>query len=132
MKHSPILLLDAFINIILGIILLVLSPSLIGSLGHPVTEQYFYPNILGAVLFGIGIALIIEFYRRDPSFTGLGPGGAIAINMCGGIVLTVWLIRGHLSLPVTGKIILWILAVLLVGLSAVEYAIYRHTSKKPQ
>lgn len=129
MKHSPVLLLDALINLVLGIILLVLSPPIIEVLGLPVTDQYFYPNILGAILFGIGIALIIEFYRKESTFVGLGLAGAITINMCGGIVLLLWLIWGHLSLPATGKIILWVLAVLLVGISGLEYSVFRYAER---
>jgi uncharacterized membrane protein len=130
MKKSPILLLDALVNLVLGIILLIYSPSIIKELGLPVTHQYFYPNILGAVLFGIGIALIIEFSSKESSFVGLGLGGAITINLCGGIVLLLWLIWGQLSLPVTGKIILWILAIFLIGISGTEYGIHRYSSRQ--
>ena len=83
----------------------------------------FYPNILGAILFGIGIALLIE-YRRTGEFIGLGLGGAVSINMMGGIVLFFWLAFGNLNIPAHGKIILWILDVVLIGISSMELIAY--------
>jgi hypothetical protein len=48
---------------------------------------YFYPNALGGVLSGIGIALLIEAFREPNGLVGLGLGGAIAINLCDGFTL---------------------------------------------
>jgi hypothetical protein len=121
MKKKIILLIDAFINLILGIILLIFSPEIVGFLGVPPSENSFYPTILGAVLFGIGIALVIEAFRKhNDKFIGLGLLGAICINICGGLVLLLWLLSGELSLPQKGSIFLWILDILLVGISSVE------------
>jgi hypothetical protein len=53
-------------------------------------------------------------------YVGLGLIGAISINLCGGIVLTLWLIFGRLALPVRGRIFLWSLAFVLVVLSGAE------------
>jgi hypothetical protein len=50
----------------------------------------------------------------------LGLGGAIAINLCGGLVLAVWLLSNKLSLPLRGQIFLWSLVMLLVGISVLE------------
>ena len=52
---------------------------------------------------------------------GLGLGGAICINLCGGIVLALWLIAGDLSLPLRGLVLLWGLVVILVGISIFEF-----------
>ena len=120
---KTIILVDSIINLFLGLILLAYSDPVIQLFGLPATSQYFYPNILGAVLFGIGIALYIE-YRRKGEFTGLGLGGAISINMMGGIVLLFWLVFGTLNIPVHGNIILWVLAILLVGISSLELSAY--------
>jgi hypothetical protein len=76
--------------------------------------------IFGAVLFGIGITLAWEGSRGDGQLVGLGLGGAIAINLCGGLVLTAWLLFGELVLPIRGRAILWGLAVILVLISLVE------------
>jgi len=104
----------------LGLLLLIFSETLVEFLGVPATEQSFYPNILGGVLFGIGVALLIECFRSPNGLVGLGLGGAIAINLCGGLVLVFWLITGNLSIPIRGQIFLWTLAVILVAISSIE------------
>lgn len=121
MKNKIILLIDAFINFVLGILLLAFSPGLIRFLGVPPTDNFFYPNILGAILFGIGIALTVEAYRKHKTrYIGLGLIGAISINMCGGLVLLFWLIFGGLHLPVKGQVFLWVLDILLIFVSLIE------------
>jgi len=123
-SSRAVLLVDAFINLSLGILLLVLPQNLIDFLGVPATDVRFYPNILGAVLFGIGIALFIEAYERPHGLVGLGLGGAIAINLCGGIVLALLLIFGELSLPVRGLIFLWVLVLVLIVISGIELLLH--------
>ena len=124
MRHGKLLILiDCIINFFLGIVLLAYSESVVRFFGLPFSDLYFYPNILGAVLFGIGIALLIE-YKRNNDFIGLGFGGAISINMIGGIVLLFWLIWGNLSIPFHGTIILWVLDFILVGISTLELLAY--------
>jgi hypothetical protein len=59
---------------------------------------------------------------------GLGLGGAVAINLCGGIVLFIWLISGALDLPLRGLVFLWALAIVLVGISTVELLTHRRRS----
>ena len=54
MKRSALLMADAIINLVLGVLLLFFPPALVRLLGLPQTEQSFYPSILGAVLFGRG------------------------------------------------------------------------------
>ncbi len=120
---SPILLIDALINLFLGIVLLAFSDGIVRVFGIPGTQARFYPNILGAVLIGIAIALITEYFRKPGGIVGLGLGGAVAINLCGGIVLVLWLIFGNLELPLRGQIILWILAVLLIVISLIESSV---------
>lgn len=124
MKHGKLLILiDCIINLFLGIVLLAYSDFVVSIFGLPETEQLFYPNILGAVLFGIGIALMIE-YRRKNEFIGLGLGGAIAINIFGGTVLFIWLVWGNLIIPIQGTTILWVLDFLLIGISSLELFAY--------
>lgn len=125
MKYGKLLILtDSLINLFLGIVLMAYSNFMVSIFGLPETEQNFYPNILGAVLFGIGLALIIEF-RRKKEFIGLGLGGAIAINIFGGIVLLLWLIWGNLNIPIHGTIILWVLDFVLIGISSLELYAYQ-------
>lgn len=123
-KVNRILLIDALINLIMGILLLAFSGPIVNFLGVPDADISFYPNILGAVLFGIGIALLIECYRTNESISGLGLGGAIAINMCGTIVLAAWLLFGKLYVPHRGLIFLWTLMLLLAGISSIELFVH--------
>jgi hypothetical protein len=74
-KASTILIIDAIINYTLRI-LCILYPFVAETIGIPIVENSFYPTILGAVLFGIGIALTIECYRKQGGMVGLGLGGA--------------------------------------------------------
>ncbi len=119
--RKVILLVDFIINLILGILLLAYSNKLAVFLGVPEVESSFYPSILGGVFIGIAVALFIEFLNKSERNTsGLGLKGAIAINLCGGFVLIIWLIFGDLMLPVRGLFLLWSLAVLLIVLSGFE------------
>jgi len=120
MRHTTLLKTDAAINLILGILLMAFPAKLVKVLGIPMADPSFYPTILGGVLFGIGLALLIECYRRSNRSIGLGLAGALVINLCGGLVLALWLLCGKLNLPVRGQILLWTLVVLLIGLSLLE------------
>ncbi len=121
MKINVTLLVDAAINYFLGLVLLFHSPVVAACFGIPPALTGFYPNILGAVLFGIGIALTVEAVKKEgQSHTGLGLMGAVCINLSGGLVLMLWLIFGGLAIPMKGMVILWVLALVLVGISTVE------------
>ena len=120
MKRTFLLKIDAAINLILGVLLMAFPAGLVRALGLPLTVPAFYATILGGVLFGIGLALLIESFFKSSRFSGLGLGGAIAINLCGGGVLAIWLIGDTLSLPLQGQILLWCLVLLLIGLSLLE------------
>ena len=128
-QGKTLILIDSIINLILGLVLLTYSEPVINFFGLPVTSLNFYPNILGAILFGIGIALFIEFKRKD-ELIGLGLGGAISINMMGGLVLFLWLVFGRLDIPIKGTIILWTLDIILIGISSLELLSYLK-SKRP-
>jgi len=131
MSSSKVLLIDAGINLILGILLLSLIPfpeQVPQFLGVPKVENAFYPSILGAILFGIGIALLLESFRTNTrQLVGLGLGGAVAINLCGGAVLIGWLIFGGLNLALRGMVFLWIIALILITISGFELIV--HTKK---
>jgi hypothetical protein len=126
MKSERLLLLiDAIINLGLGALLMVFPRPLVTALGVPAAESAFYPGILGAVLFGIGIALILQLSRAQ----GLALEGAVSINLCGGIVLGGWLLFGELQLPLRGLAFLWGLVVVLVIISIIEMLSLRHKRK---
>jgi hypothetical protein len=119
-KHKTFLLIDGIVNLILGILLLLFPFGVAGILGVPQPESNFYPTILGGVIFGIGIALLLEAYGERWGARGLGLGGAIAINFCGAGILMVWLIFEPLNLPLRGLIILWVIAISVCGLGILE------------
>ncbi len=127
-KHKAFLLIEGVINLVLGIILLLFPLGMVKFIGLPYTNTNFYPVILGAVLFGIGIALLIERYGAHRTVRGLGLGGAIAINLCGAGVLLTWLLVAPLDIPLRGHIILWSIAilVLIVGLTELIEKTWRY------
>ena len=129
MNPGTLLLIDAGINLLLGLLLLIFPRSLVDLLGIPGVESAFYPSILGAVLIGIGVALLMERYQPRPGMVGLGIGGAIAINLTGGAALIIWLIFGGLKVSTLGFLVLAGLALVLVLISAVELrSLLRETS----
>lgn len=121
MKKKYLLLGDALINLVLGILLLLYSPSLAFTLGIPPAANAFYVDILGGIFIGITVALCIEAFRKSPNrFIGLGLIGALCINICGGVILSAWLIFGNLRLPARGSVILWTIVGMLLVVSTLE------------
>jgi hypothetical protein len=120
---------DGFINLALGVLLLWYPSSLASALGLPAAGRPFFASVLGGVLIGVGVALLIERWRSRLRIVGLGLGGAIAINLCAGIVLAAWLVIGRLPLTILGQVVLWTLVLTLVGLSIAElYGLVRRDS----
>ena len=117
-NHCFLIFLDGVINLLLGIILLLFPWGSGQWLGLPIPSNHFYPTLLGAVIFGIGLALMLEWKGQSENYRGLGLEGAILINFVGGGVLLLWLLFVPLQLPLRGVIILWVVAisVLVVGL----------------
>lgn len=118
MNRSVLICIDAVVNLLLGLLLIVFPYDVAKFVGVPNVDSAFYPSILGAVLFGIGVALVLEFVKSP--FRGLGLAGAVSINMLGGAVLACWLLLGELKIPLRGYVFLWTLVALLFGLSGVE------------
>lgn len=130
MTLRTLLQIDSFINLVLGILLIVFPVSVAQWMGLPIPANRFYVNILGAVFVGIAIALAWESQRSSntPELIGLGLVGAAAINLCGGVMLSVWLIIGDLALTLAGSIFLWLLVIILIGISALELIQHSRTS----
>ncbi|MHC4942164.1 MAG: hypothetical protein ACYTG7_04020 [Planctomycetota bacterium] len=122
--HRAVLALDAFVNLAIGLMLLLYPAGVLELLALPATNTFFYTSILGAVILGIGLALALELRNSRTDLRGLGLGGAVAINLCGGGALMGWLIFADLQIPLHGEIILWIVAVLVLGTGIVEAASY--------
>ena len=121
-KHKALLAIDGIVNLVLGAILLSFPAGLVKLLGLPLTNTYFYASILGAVIFGIGVALLLELYGAPSRIRGLGLGGAIAINLCGGGALLVWLLAVPLRIPLRGQVILWAVGIFVVIIGLAEIA----------
>jgi hypothetical protein len=120
MKSSKLLLVDALINLVLGILLATFPKSVVAFLGVPESSTKFYPSILGAVLIGIAVALLIEYRRKPDRPTGLGLYGAISVNLVGAVFLVGWLLFGRLTIPVRGQVFLWAVAGVLFVISVLE------------
>jgi hypothetical protein len=118
--HEILLTIDGVVNLGLGILLFLMPVGMAEILGVPRTNLDFYPTILGGVIFGIGIALLMERYGYRRNIRGLGLGGAIVINFCGATLLLVWLISSSLDLPLRGYILLWSIAILVFGIGIAE------------
>lgn len=121
-KHKNLLLIDGIANLVLGFLLLLFPLGIAEFVGVPLPESHFYPTILGGVIFGIGVALLIERYGFEKSIRGLGLGGAIAINICGSLALLGWLVLAPPAIPLRGSILLWGIGILVLGIGLVELA----------
>jgi SagB-type dehydrogenase family enzyme len=120
MKGSGLLVLDAVVNLALGLLLLLIPTRLAVLLGIPLSDGLFIASILGAVLMGIGVALLLESFRPSLGLAGLGLAGAITINMFAAGVLAAWLLSGTLPASSVAYTLLWLLAILVLGISLVE------------
>lgn len=120
-KDNLLLLIDGVVDLILGIIILLFPAGMDDFLGLPVSNSYFYSSILGGVLFGIGVALFVERFGQSRNIRGLGLNAAIILNLCGALVLLIWLIFSSSSIPLRGFVILWgvAIAVLVIGIAEI-------------
>lgn len=115
--QKNLLAVDASVNLTLGVLLLAYPGWLVTALGLPPVTNTFFPNVLGGVLFGIGIALLLA-WRGDAH--GLGLDGAIAINLCGAGVVVGWLVLAPQSIPPRGHITLWATALIVIAIGLAE------------
>lgn len=130
--HKHLLILDGIVNLLLGLLLLLFPLGMAELLGVPDPGLNLYPSLLGAVLFGIGVALLLEAYAGKKGIRGLGLEGAIAINLCGAGVLVIWLLVSPFEIPARGYIILWTIALLVLAIGFVElfYKMLNPTGRK--
>ena len=117
---STLLLIDGILNLLLGMPLIVAPNAVAGMLGLPLPASWFYPGILGAVLTGIGIALLIQASEGRFPLRGLGLEGAICINSLGAGALGGWLMFARLEIPMRGRIFLWAVVVIVLSLALIE------------
>ena len=119
-QHRTLLIVDGIIKLILGLLLLLIPFGIASFLGVPEPVSYLYPCVLGAVLFGIGLSLILEGRGGSKGIRGLGIAGAIVINFCGAGALLGWLLRSPIDLPVRGRMLLWSICVVVILVGVVE------------
>ena len=110
---------DSVVNLLLGVALLGMPEATIAFFGLPATDELFYASVLGAVLFGIGVALWAE-RKNDERWRGLGLFGAVVINLVAGVTVCVWLIIDPFAIPVRGCVVLWTVAIVVIGIGVVE------------
>jgi hypothetical protein len=122
-----LILIDALVNLGLGLAFVASPSAYFRVLGLPVPSTRLYTAILGAVLIGIGLALILWLRSHE----GLGPSGAIAINLLGSLAALVWL-TAHWSLTAaTGRFLVASVAGAVLVLAVLELrAGFRSTSRR--
>ncbi len=130
-KRSEILTIDGVANLLFGAFLLLAPRGAFEILGLPWTERALWALILGGVLFGVGVALLLESRRPQGGIVGLGLGGAVAINLGGAAGILLWLFLGAGEIPLKGRALLGVLVAFLVGLSSFELLVSRrsHTGR---
>jgi hypothetical protein len=111
-----LLVVDAAVNLILGLALIMTPRGVTRLICLPTAETYFYGVVLGAVLVGIGVALLVSLAYRD----GLGLRGAFAINFCGAAAVAAWLVVSPDTFCPRGLAILWTVVAIVFGLGIVE------------
>ena len=119
-NQGILLMIDGIINLILGILLMLAPFGAARYLGVPEPVTHLYPCVFGAVLFGIGISLLLEAKGERRGVRGLGLGGAIVINFCGAGALMAWLLLSPQVLPLRGQVILWSIVGVVVLVGVVE------------
>ncbi len=102
-----------------GVVLVLFPLSAARALGLPKGDVGLWPRLLGAVLIGLSAATFLEGQGTGPR--GVGLGGLFAVNLSAAILLIVLLGLGRAAGTVRGRFILWMLLIMLLGLSALEF-----------
>ena len=117
---QQLLWIETLLKLTGGLVLMLLPLTTIRVLGLQRTDGGFWPRLLGAVLLGLAAASYVE--GATPGSRGLGLAGSVLINLSGAGMLIVLLALDRASPSSRGRLLLWIVAVLLVALSFVEIA----------
>lgn len=123
MKEPVLLFLNAILYLAVGVLLLLFPFGLVAALGIALPAVTFYASMLGAILLGVGLALLVERSRGTLGFPGLGINGAILINISCAVTLGLWLFYRSLNLLHIGYILLWglVAAVTAITLAEIYY-----------
>lgn len=114
-----ILWIDAIVHLFMGSQLTLRPRGFIRMLGLPPTDTTFYPRLLGAVLFGIGLSILIGIRTETPIW--IGPGAEIVLALVGAGVLATLIASNRFAFTARGKVVSWFLVALLVLLAWLEY-----------
>jgi hypothetical protein len=101
-----------------GLLLCILPVTTARLIGLPIAASGFWPRLLGAVLVGIATALFIEGRGGGPR--GLGMAGVMIINLAAVAMLVTLLILDRAASTMRGRLVLWVTAMTLLLLAAVE------------
>lgn len=126
-RTKVLLLLDAWINVILGGMLLAGPLGSLSWLGLPQPSSFLYSSILGAVLFAIGLALFLEARNLG----GLSLKAAIIINLCGATALAAWLCLTPFHIGPGSLVLLWLIVDIVAGIAVIEW-LSLSVAKKPR
>ena len=103
-----------------GLILLIAPCLFAKSLGLPAIGAPFWPRLVGSLLCGLAGAVILTAWLGRSNATGLA--GLAAMNVTVGVIIIAQLAVGSDPLPRRGRVLLWMAAIILCTLSAVEIA----------
>jgi hypothetical protein len=117
---QQLLWLEALLKIAGGAALLIVPKTTIRLLGLPRAETGFWPRLLGAILLGLAGAFYLE--DRFPGSKGLALGGAVIVNLAAATAILFMLALGGGAPKPRGRLALWLLVTVLIGLSLLEIA----------
>lgn len=117
---QQLLLIETVIKLAAGLVLVSVPVWTAMVLGIDRPASGFWPRMLGSVLIGLAIATFIE--ERLPGSRGLALAGAVTINLSIAFVLIGSLIVKAGAPTRRGRLILWIVALLLLLMAFVEIA----------
>jgi hypothetical protein len=120
-RRRWLLLIDAAVNLLLGVLLVAAPFGSLRWLGLPEGGSLLYPVVLGGVLIGIGGALWMARRGGD----GLGLVGALVINVFGAGTAAAWLVLTSEPITVRGAVTLWTVVAVVLTIAAVELAALR-------
>ena len=102
-------------------LLLVIAPKLTARVfGLPAVTAAFWPRLAGSTLLGIAAAILISAWLGKPAAITLP--ALVAINFASAIVLVAELSVGTAAPARRGRVLLWLVALLLAGLGTTELA----------
>ena len=91
MPRATLFAVDGIGNVALGVILLAEPVRLATWLGIPNVTSGFYPSLFGAVLLGIGLALLLKLYRPSSG------GGSVSLAPLSSTSASAWCLRAGCS-----------------------------------